>query len=84
MTALTDLKNTELSVRAYNCLARAGVTDLKQLTNWTCDDLRNVRNLGRKQFQEILDICHNNEIYLKDELTYDDGQGLLPCPFCGR
>lgn len=84
MTALIDVLNTELSVRAYNCLARAGITDLKQLSNWTCDDLRKVRNLGRKHFQEIIDICHKNEIYLKDELSYDDGQGLLPCPFCGR
>lgn len=84
MTALTDLLNNGLSVRAYNCLSRAGVTDLRQLSNWTRDDLLCVRNLGKRHLQEIVDICHKNEICLKDEITYDDGQGLLPCPFCGR
>lgn len=67
MKPITDYLGDGLSVRAYNCLARAGVTDLNELSNWTCDDLRNVRNLGKKQYQEIIDICHKNGIYLKQE-----------------
>lgn len=64
---LIKLLNVSLSVRSYNCLMRAGVTDLAQLSDWTKEDLMRVRNLGQKHFTEILNVCHDKGIYLKDE-----------------
>ena len=64
---LNQLLNTELSVRTYNCLMRAGVTELSQLSEWTKADLMRVRNLGERCFNEILEVCHDKGIYLKDE-----------------
>ena len=81
---LNELHNIGLSVRTYNCLMRAGVTELSQLSKWTKADLMRVRNLGERCIKEILEACHKNGVYLKDELNHDDGSGLLPCPFCGR
>lgn len=64
---LNELLNVSLSVRSYNCLMRADVTDLAQLSNWTKEDLMRVKNLGQKHFNEILNACHDKGIYLKDE-----------------
>lgn len=64
---LNQLLNTELSVRTYNCLMRAGVTELSQLSEWTKAELMRVRNLSERCFKEILEICHKNGVYLKDE-----------------
>ncbi len=44
----------ELSVRSFNCLKRAGINTVEELTNLTADDLIKVRNLGRKSLDEVL------------------------------
>ena len=44
----------ELSVRSYNCLKRAGINTVSELTNKTPDDMMKVRNLGRKSLEEVL------------------------------
>ena len=43
----------ELSVRSYNCLKRAGINTVEELTNKTPDDMMKVRNLGRKSLDEV-------------------------------
>lgn len=43
----------ELSVRAYNCLKRAGINTIDQLLALSDEDLRTVRNLGRKSYEEV-------------------------------
>ena len=44
----------ELSVRSYNCLKRANINTVEELTNKTPDDMMKVRNLGRKSLEEVL------------------------------
>ena len=44
----------ELSVRSYNCLKRAGINTVEELTNKTPDDMMKVRNLGKKSLEEVL------------------------------
>ena len=50
-----ELDELELSVRAYNCLRRAGIRTVEDLCNKTEDDMMRVRNLGRKSLYEILE-----------------------------
>ena len=42
-----------LSVRAYNCLKRAGINTVRELSKMTSDDLAKVKNMGRKTIEEI-------------------------------
>ncbi len=44
----------ELSVRSYNCLKRAGINTVQELTNKTQDEMMKVRNLGKKSLDEVL------------------------------
>lgn len=49
-----SIDELELSVRSYNCLKRAGINTVMELTNKTPDDMMKVRNLGRKSLDEVL------------------------------
>ena len=49
-----NIDELELSVRSYNCLKRAGINTIKELTNRTPEDMMKVRNLGRKSLEEVL------------------------------
>jgi len=49
-----NIDELELSVRSYNCLKRAGINTLQDLTNKTSEDMMKVRNLGRKSLEEVL------------------------------
>ncbi|MCF8019145.1 RNA polymerase (alpha subunit) [Petrocella atlantisensis] len=49
-----SIDELELSVRSYNCLKRAGINTVEELTNRTPDDMMKVRNLGRKSLEEVL------------------------------
>ena len=49
-----SLEDLELSVRSFNCLKRAGINTVEQLTNKTPDDMMKVRNLGKKSLDEVL------------------------------
>ena len=46
-----NIDELELSVRPYNCLKRAGINTVEELTNRTPEDMMKVRNLGRKSFR---------------------------------
>ncbi len=48
------IEELDLSVRSYNCLKRAGINTVEDLTNRTEDDMMKVRNLGRKSLDEVL------------------------------
>lgn len=54
-SADTSLEELGLSVRAYNCLKRAGIQTLAQLRAMDQDELAAVRNLGRRSFAEVLE-----------------------------
>ena len=49
-----SIDELDLSVRSYNCLKRAGINTVEELTNKTSDDMMKVRNLGRKSLEEVL------------------------------
>ena len=53
-TLETPIEEIEFSVRAYNCLKRAGINTVSELTSKTSDDMMKVRNLGRKSLEEVL------------------------------
>ncbi|NLN17501.1 MAG: DNA-directed RNA polymerase subunit alpha [Firmicutes bacterium] len=47
------IEELDLSVRSYNCLKRAGINTVEELTKRTEQDIMKVRNLGKKSLQEI-------------------------------
>ena len=49
-----SIDELELSVRSYNCLKRAGINTVEELTNKSSDDMMKVRNLGKKSLEEVL------------------------------
>ncbi len=49
-----NIDELELSVRSYNCLKRAGINTVEELTNKTSEDMMKVRNLGKKSLEEVL------------------------------
>ena len=49
-----NIDELELSVRSYNCLKRAGINTVEELTNRTPEDMMKVRKLGRKSLEEVL------------------------------
>ena len=48
-----SIEDLELSVRSFNCLKRAGIDAIGQLTDRTEEDMMKVRNLGRKSLDEV-------------------------------
>ena len=49
-----NIDELELTVRSYNCLKRAGINTVEELTHKTTEDMMKVRNLGRKSLEEVL------------------------------
>ncbi|HAT55507.1 MAG: DNA-directed RNA polymerase subunit alpha [Furfurilactobacillus sp.] len=47
------IEELDLSVRSYNCLKRAGINTVQELTDRTEADMMKVRNLGRKSLEEV-------------------------------
>ena len=48
------IEELDLSVRSFNCLKRAGINTVEDLTNQSEDDMMKVRNLGRKSLDEVI------------------------------
>ncbi|MCL2456576.1 MAG: DNA-directed RNA polymerase subunit alpha [Defluviitaleaceae bacterium] len=49
-----SIEELDLSVRSYNCLKRAGINTVQDLSGKTEEDMMKVRNLGRKSLEEVL------------------------------
>jgi DNA-directed RNA polymerase subunit alpha len=49
------IEDLDLSVRSYNCLKRAGIQTVEELTTRTEDEMMRVRNLGKKSLKEVKD-----------------------------
>lgn len=47
------IEELDLSVRSYNCLKRAGINTVEELSRKTDEDMMKVRNLGRKSLEEV-------------------------------
>lgn len=52
-TQLIMIEDLDLSVRSYNCLKRAGIQTVDELTQRTEDEMMRVRNLGKKSLKEV-------------------------------
>lgn len=61
----TNIENMDFSVRTYNCLRRAGKDTLKDLVEMTEEELRGVRNLGRKSVDEVVYTLEQHGLTLK-------------------
>ena len=48
------IEELDLSVRSFNCLKRAGINTVEDLTNKSEDDMMKVRNLGKKSLDEVV------------------------------
>ena len=48
------IEDMDLSVRSYNCLKRANIHTVEDLTRKTEDEMLKVRNLGRKSLDEVI------------------------------
>ena len=53
------IEELELSVRSFNCLKRAGIATVEDLTNKSETDMMKVRNLGKKSFDEVTAKLHS-------------------------
>ena len=54
-TLETPIEEIEFSVRAYNCLKRAGIHTVQDLINKKEVEVTKIRNLGKKSLKEVLD-----------------------------
>lgn len=63
----TTIEDLDFSVRAYNCLKRAGIHNLQDLVNKSESDMMKIRNLGKKSLKEVLDKVRDLGLILRDE-----------------
>ncbi|MBQ9513874.1 MAG: DNA-directed RNA polymerase subunit alpha [Clostridia bacterium] len=61
------IEEMDLSVRSYNCLKRAGIHTVEDLTKKTEDDMLKVRNLGKKSLDEVIAKIESYGLKLKDK-----------------
>lgn len=61
------IEELDFSVRTYNCLKRALINTLGDLSKQTMESLSKVRNLGRKSTEEVIDKCKEHGIELRDD-----------------
>ncbi len=53
------IEDLDLSVRSYNCLKRAGIQTVEELTLKSEDEMMRIRNLGKKSLKEVKDKLHD-------------------------
>ncbi len=61
------IEDMDLSVRSYNCLKRANIHTVEDLTKKTEDDMLKVRNLGRKSLEEVIQKLESYGLALKQQ-----------------
>ena len=49
------IEELDFTVRSYNCLKKAGVNTISDLTSMTYNELLKIKNLGKKSLNEIID-----------------------------
>jgi DNA-directed RNA polymerase subunit alpha len=60
-----QVEDLDLSVRSYNCLKRAGIHSVRQLVEFSENDLLNIRNFGAKSIEEVKDKLQSMDLGLK-------------------
>jgi DNA-directed RNA polymerase subunit alpha len=59
------IEDLDLSVRSFNCLKRAGIHSVRQLVEYSENDLLNIRNFGTKSIEEVKDKLISMDLNLK-------------------
>ena len=62
-----SIDDLDFSVRAYNCLKRAGILTLRDLVDKTENDMMKIRNLGKKSLKEVIDKVKDMGVSFKSE-----------------
>ncbi len=60
------IEDLDLSVRSYNCLKRAGIANVQELTQKTEAEMMKVRNLGKKSLIEVRNKLEEKGLFFKD------------------
>lgn len=88
-----DIETLDLSVRPYNCLKRAGITDLHELSKIIDDDnsMMQIRNLGKRSLNEVKDKYNcfirskendvNDTIYLTNITIHNGNEEQIKCRY---
>ena len=63
----TSIDDLDFSVRAYNCLKRANINTLGDLTEKTELEMMKIRNLGKKSLKEVIDKIKEMGLRFRDE-----------------
>lgn len=63
----TSIDDLDFSVRAYNCLKRAGISTLGDLTEKSELEMMKIRNLGKKSLKEVIDKIKDMGLKFRDE-----------------
>ncbi len=61
------IEDLDMSVRSFNCLKRAGINSVEDLTNKTEEEMIRVRNLGKKSLEEVIQKLHSLGLDLKKD-----------------
>ena len=61
------IEDLDLSVRSFNCLKRAGINTVEDLTNRTESEMIKVKNLGKKSLEEVIHKLQVLGLELKSE-----------------
>ncbi|MBE6788870.1 MAG: DNA-directed RNA polymerase subunit alpha [Ruminococcaceae bacterium] len=62
------IEELDLSVRSFNCLKRAGINTVEDLTKKTEEEMMRVRNLGKKSLEEVINKLHSLGYDLSHEM----------------
>ncbi len=66
-TLETSIDDLDLSVRAYNCLKRAGILTLHDLVDKSENEMMKIRNLGKKSLKEVIDKIKDMGLKFRDD-----------------
>jgi len=63
----TTIEDMDLSVRSYNCLKRAGISTVEDLTKKSESDLAKVKNLGKRSLEEVIEKLQSYGLTLRND-----------------
>ena len=84
------IEQANFTVRTYNCLHRAGIKTLGEIADKTQKELQKIRNLGKKNLEEILnklneyDVCGLANAGEIDVDETGNGEAKAKCEDCGE
>ncbi len=66
-TLQTPIEDLDLSVRAYNCLKRASLLTVQDITAKSENEMMKIRNLGKKSLKEVIDKIKDMGLKFRDD-----------------